>query len=145
MTTTNALAKKIRLVSEDSRLIGSARHPEIDFDGLALAERDLLVVGMPELAPDDERVRSRRYAGNRVPAIVVRHSEERVAEHEDVGAHVRMDVARDGHDAGRIELVAPGAARRVAPEIEAVAAPHEREDIVKRCVVVRELHEGPGR
>ena len=38
-----------------------------------------------------------------VTALGIRYREERVAEHEDEGIHVRMDVAEHPHDAGAIE------------------------------------------
>src|SRR5215472_7012924 len=114
MMTTIALAKKMRFVSEEIRLITLPRHPEVRFDNLAFRDGHLAWIGMAELAPDQQGVVAGWNRVDCVAPVVICHGEERVAEHENVSAHVRVDVAGDRHDAGRVEPVATVAPRRIA-------------------------------
>ena len=63
------------------------------------------------LVPRDHPVGPRRYVVDPVPAVGIGHREERMAEHQDEGIHVGVDVAEHPHDARAVEahgLRAPG-------------------------------------
>src|SRR5262245_56839485 len=94
ITTTSALAKKMRLVSEKMRLMPrSADDPEVGLDGFTIANGDRPRFGVAQLAPDQQRVRTGWHGANRVSAVVIGDGKETVAEDEDIRAHVRVDVA----------------------------------------------------
>ena len=60
-------------------------------------------------------------------------------ENEDEGAHVRVNIAEDANDARPIETDRLGVARCIASEIERLGG-RQREDVMVRLVVVREIH-----
>jgi hypothetical protein len=108
------------------------------FDGVAVGDRHLARGRTPDLVPDRERVRAARHPRNRVAAVVVGDGEERMAEDEDVRAHVRVDVARDGHDAGPIEPHRARAAGTIPAEVERPGW-RERKRVVEGRIAVREI------
>ena len=114
-TASSALARKIRLRSDDSdshRSVksSSATPPSGTVIGRASDE-------VPSFHAIDA-VGAGRHVLDAVAPLAVGHREERMAEDEDEGVHVRVDVAEHAHDAGPIEADRPRVAGRVAPEIE---------------------------
>src|SRR6185436_15706981 len=90
--------------------------------------------------PHDDVVARRETIDDEVP-VGARGGEERIIEHEENRAHVRMNVTEDLHDAGLREHYRFGVAARVATEVEGLRA-REREDVVEDVVLVRERDHG---
>src|SRR5215471_19239806 len=67
-----------------------------------------------------------------------------MAEHEDEGVHVRVDVAEHPHDAGPVEPYGLGVPRRVTTEVE-LSGLREREHVVVDPIAVWEIDDRAGR
>ena len=78
-----------------------------------------------------------------IAAVGVGHREERMAEDQDEGVHVRVDVAEDAHDAGAIEATDLRVAGGVAPEVERLRL-REREHVVVEAVGVGKVDRRAG-
>src|SRR5580765_4232661 len=117
-TVSAALARKMRLESEESRAMELSQC-EIQIDRRAILEDD----EWPRLLRDTfiprrHRVGAGRNAIDSVAALVVGHREEAMGEHENERIHVRMDVAEDPHDAWIAESHRLRSSLRIAAEIE---------------------------
>ena len=101
-------------------------------------------LGEDAFVPRHDGVGARRDVVEAIAALGVGHREERMAEHQDERAHVRMDLAEDPHDSRPIEPDRLGPAGGIAAEIERRRL-REREHVVVDAIAVRKIDDRAGR
>src|SRR6185503_7403245 len=119
------------------------RERNVEIDGSRLAGGD---VNAPRdrldvLVPSDDDVVALGHVADREVVGIVGRCEERIGQHENDGAHIRMNVAEHLHGSRAIEGYRAGLPFRVAAEIEPLGAGRrrERKDVVIHVVFVREV------
>ena len=109
-TASSALARKMRLVSDEKIVIAAEREVDLDF-APGVRHDDAPRLERRRFVPRDDGVGARRHVLEPVRPSGVGDGEVAVREHEDERAHVRMDVAEHAHDARAIEAHRLRAAR----------------------------------
>src|SRR5262245_16827790 len=103
------LARKMRLVSDESKVLGVlgvfSGSPDHEFEirGRTSGHGHRARGPRFTLVPADHGIGARRYLVDPEPPFGVGEVEERMTEDEDERVHVRVDVTEDAHDARPIE------------------------------------------
>ena len=118
----------MRLVSDESSLIGSQREVQLRRCRRPAPRPSARSSATPSFQATSG-VGAGRDVVDAVAALGVGDREEAVAEHQDEGAHVRVDVAEHPHDARAVEAHRLRAAGGIAPEVERLRL-REREHVV---------------